>query len=407
MKKRKSSEAGQAVILMVVLSMTVLLGFVGLAADVGLLFRQERILQTAVDSAAIAGSAENGGGYADVAAAAENDAATNGVGGCTQNVNTATVPAPVSPATCSIVVNNPPLIGPHKNDSNYVEVMATQNQPTIFMSLFSWAIMPISARAVAYPGNGANAGCVYTLETSGDGISMSGNGALSVPSCSIYVDSNIHMNGATSIDAGAVGVVGTASGTITPTPVNIPVVPDPLAHLPAPTVSGSCVSPAPPLIPGTYYCGLNGTYQFTASGLYIVGSGGVSGNISASPGVHVTLYVTNGGGVRLMGTNSLVLSAETCKTTTYVCSDGTYNEVVYFQDRTDNTQFLYNDTAATLNLSGIMYMPDAELYFKGSPSAPLDVSVVCNDLLMNGGPTFSGPPITGGVFPIKVSTLAE
>jgi uncharacterized membrane protein len=111
MKRRKSREAGQAVILVVLLSLTVLLGFAGLATDVGTMYRQKRIVQSAVDSAAIAGASEIL--FTDVVSAAETDAASNGVASCTQNANSVTVPAPVSPATCSIVVNNPPLNGPH------------------------------------------------------------------------------------------------------------------------------------------------------------------------------------------------------------------------------------------------------------------------------------------------------
>jgi hypothetical protein len=287
--------------------------------------------------------------------------------------------------------------------------MAIQNQPATFMGVFGWGNMPIQARAVAYPGNGADAGCIYALETSGNGIDMSGNGALLVPKCSIYDNSDLHMNGATSITAGAVGVAGTVSGggTITPTPVSISPVLDPLNYLPAATIPPSCITPTSPatLLPG-YYCNLNGTYTLTG-GLYIVGSGGVSGKVSNVGGSGVTLYLTNGGGVSLGGTNSLILTAEQCTTITGVCTDHAYNNVVIFEDRTDSAQFGYNDTAATLQLSGIMYMPSAELFFKGSPSSTLDASVVCNDLLMKGGPTFDGPPISGGIFPIKVATLEE
>lgn len=383
----RNREAGQAVLIIMAICLAIFLGFAALATDVGTFFHDRRLIQTAADSAAIAGASELT--YGDVTASAQGDAAKNGV---TNGVNGTTV-----------VVNNPPLSGPHTGNANYVEVIATESQPAFFMKAFGRSPVSISARAVAYPGNGSDAGCVYTLATSGNSISMSGNGSLSVPNCSVYADSNISMNGATSITAGAVGVAGTASGSITPAPVTISPVSDPLAYLSEPTVSGSCINPSGTTLAPNYYCGINGTYTLSG-GLYIVGSGGLSGNVS---GTNVTVYLTNGGGVSLKGTNSLSLTAETCTTTTGVCADGTYNDIAYFQDRTDSTQFLYNDSAATLSITGIMYLPDAELYFKGSPSATLYASVVCHDLLMKGGPTFAGLPISGGVFPIKVATLAE
>ena len=48
-------ERGQMLVL-VALSMTVLLGFLALAIDVGLLFRAKRNLQVAADAAAVAGA---------------------------------------------------------------------------------------------------------------------------------------------------------------------------------------------------------------------------------------------------------------------------------------------------------------------------------------------------------------
>lgn len=54
---RLKEESGQ-VLVMTALSITVLLGFMAFATDVGLLLRERRMLQTAADSAAIAGAAE-------------------------------------------------------------------------------------------------------------------------------------------------------------------------------------------------------------------------------------------------------------------------------------------------------------------------------------------------------------
>ena len=103
MKKTGNTERGQA-LLLVVFSMALLLGFVGFAVDVGMLFRTRQVLQTAADSAAIAGAAEIN--YSDYNAAAQAAATQNGI---TNGVNGATV-----------TVNYPPLSGPNKGKAGYV-----------------------------------------------------------------------------------------------------------------------------------------------------------------------------------------------------------------------------------------------------------------------------------------------
>ena len=142
-------ESGQ-VLIIAALCMTCLMGFVALSVDVGLMLRAKRVLQTAADSAAIAGAAEiiSGTWYA----AAQADAAQNGV---TNGVNGATV----TPRT------NGPSTGPHVNNQAYVEVIVTQTQPTFFMRVFNRNTMDVTARAVAT--NVPSPSCIYTLGTTG------------------------------------------------------------------------------------------------------------------------------------------------------------------------------------------------------------------------------------------------
>ncbi len=83
-------ENGQTLVF-VALSMTLLLGFLGFATDVGTLFYAKRQIQTAADAAAIAGAAELNYGNMLTAArdAATQNRVTNGSGG---SVVTATNP---------------------------------------------------------------------------------------------------------------------------------------------------------------------------------------------------------------------------------------------------------------------------------------------------------------------------
>jgi uncharacterized membrane protein len=118
MKRR--SEAGQALV-SVAFGMLVLCAVMGLAIDIGYLRYLKRELQTAADSAAIAGAAEANPNYPfnDVTAAAKADAAANGY---TDGSNGVTV-----------TVNNGPLSGPNQGTTGYVEVLVAKTQPTFFI----------------------------------------------------------------------------------------------------------------------------------------------------------------------------------------------------------------------------------------------------------------------------------
>ena len=200
----RNREAGQAVIIIMALCLAIFLGFAALATDVGTFFHAKRLIQTAADSAAVAGASELY--YGDVTASAQGDAAKNGV---TDGVNGA-----------SVVVNNPPLSGPYTGNSNYVEVIATESQPVFFMNVFGWSAVSVSARAVAHLADSSSQDCVYTLNSniSSAGITLSGSDKLKVPNCSIYDNASINMNGSTSITAMGVGEQGTGTGNITPAP---------------------------------------------------------------------------------------------------------------------------------------------------------------------------------------------
>ena len=223
--KRLHDDNGQ-VLIIAALCMTCLLGFVAVAVDVGLLLREKRLLQLAADSAAIAGAAELING--DVTAGARADATLNGV---TNGTNGATV-----------TVNNGPSSGPHINNTAYVEVIASQNQPTFFMRLFGRTSMTVSARAVAT--TVPSSGCVYTLTSTGTDINLTGSGSMTLPNCGIMVNSNssqaINLTGSGNITAQSIGIVGnynkTGSGTISPTPVtSMASISDPLSSISPPT----------------------------------------------------------------------------------------------------------------------------------------------------------------------------
>ncbi len=115
----RSSRGRQAkVLVLVAFLLPVLCGMVGLVLDGGLMMTDYRNLQQVCDSAATAAamSLSNGSTAADAIAQATTAVNTwNGL----SDVN--------------VVVNIPPLSGPHSGNSSYAEVLLNQNQTTNFI----------------------------------------------------------------------------------------------------------------------------------------------------------------------------------------------------------------------------------------------------------------------------------
>ena len=105
------------VTIMTALAMAVLLGLVAFATDIGLFLIAKRQMQTAADSAAMAGAAEIN--YGDWAAAARADSAQNGYSNGSNGI--------------TVAVNDPPSSGSHKGGSNagYVEVIVSDRKSVV------------------------------------------------------------------------------------------------------------------------------------------------------------------------------------------------------------------------------------------------------------------------------------
>ena len=376
--KTLREENGQALVI-TVLSMTILLGFSALAADVGIMLRTKRISQTAADAAAIAGASEIK--YGNVTSAAKAAATLNGM---TDGANGAT-----------ITVNNPPQFGPHAGKTNtaYVEVIASQVQPTFFMNFFGFNNLTINTRAVAYNG-GAGYNCVYVLNPiASNSMNLQGSFNFNAPNCGVVVDSNnpcaLNFTGAGgTLTAGSVGVTGGDcghTGDSTPTPVvNVAPESDPLGNVtpPDPTKltcvpypGGATVGPTD----GSTVCysgnvTLNnvtlrpGTYVFTGN----VTLGNVTSNTATTP-FGTTLDINNGSlGV---GTNTTVnLTAPTT---------GPYNGIVLMQPvlNTNTMQLQFGSSFGTL--TGIIWAPGAQLFLQDSGGDKNGGVTMVTDLIVN------------------------
>jgi hypothetical protein len=386
--KRMKDESGQALI-MVALSLTCILGFVGFATDVGVLLHAKRNLQIAADAAALAGANEINIDQTQVPAAARAASAQNGF----QDGVSGTTVTPSYPAAD----------GPHAGNPGYVEAIVTQTQPTFFMRLFSFTSVPVSARAVAFNGASNGSGCLTALNGSAPAaIQLTGHFRVDAPGCQVIDNSRdpgaLQFTGSAGrLTAGSVGVVGGVSGFASdsspPPQPGIQQVSDPLANAIQPLTAAQKGTCAPPPSGNTWqpatsggiicYSGnisisnnvtmMPGTYVFTGS-LGLQGHGSLTGGSGALPGsgTGVTIYLAAPNGNMDMsgaGNASINLTA----------GSANYPSVVIYEEPADTNTVNMEGTPIT-TLSGIIYLPSAmlELGGNGTLSQTLNTDLVVN-----------------------------
>ena len=213
--KNRSGERG-SVTLVAAVSMVGLLGFTGMAIDVGYLQWTQVGIQVADDGAALAGVIELDNGNTVLSTAGQNAAAMNGF---TNGVNGATV-----------TLHSPPLQGTMQGDSNAVEAIVKQGTSTYFMQMFNVKTVSVGGYAAGTfasgsssgtTGAGSSAGCVYVLDTaSGDSQVMNVQGSSPTFNCGVVVESPnsqaVYLSGALTVTIGtgySLGVVGPSSCT--------------------------------------------------------------------------------------------------------------------------------------------------------------------------------------------------
>lgn len=315
----------------------VLLGFCGLAIDVGRMELRTNQLQAAADAAALAAAAEvlhsstytSWQSYAQ--AAADADIATYE----TENGIPSTSPSTVQLGASS---------GPYMGDYSTVQVTVTQALPTIFMGLISSAnrTVTLRTRAVAqippcmfFTGS-PNFSSTYAYWITSGGVQVQ-----SLWACPLYtrtgtmIDyfSNYRFSQTRSSESASSSSFG---GTSNPPIYNVPALADPLAYITAP-MAGGCMGPisrlnqatnasinftpgtycgrTAPFTPGPIGCGevttsttpamdIEGTYTAAVNGVGCPSQGGGpnlnyanGGNCTSNPVVNFApgLYVFEGG----------------------------------------------------------------------------------------------------------------
>ncbi len=396
---------------MMTLSLTLILGMLGLAVDLGWAYYRQQAAQAAADSAAIAavraavtsatgapacggaiycGASTNCPSTAAGTPSSSFDnacmlAAANGF--TTSGIDTVSVQAGTSSAV-------PGVAGP--TAAYWATARVTEALPALFGAAFArGGLSPGAIATAAAIGSASSGSCIYVLDPSGIDAFQAGNGATVQLGCGIYVDSSnstaaMWVTGGASVTASTINVVGAFKkdngGTTSVTPTTgAASAADPFVNLPSPTPAGSCQSgnftawqatPYTPA-PGTY-CGFsvgNGMGLQMSPGTYIINGGtfSIQGGSTVTSTGGVLIYLTGGATVNIANGASVTLSAQ---------SSGAYQGVLFYQDRSmlspGSSTFA---GGANMNLTGSLYLPHATLNINNGSSTNGNTMAIVADMV--------------------------
>jgi len=377
MKRLLKDEEGQ-VLVVTLLCIGILVGAMGLALDVGILFRARRNMQIAADAAAIAGATAlfYGG---NVTNAANGAATANGVD---PSVDTNTV----------IVTPNPSVGG--NPCASCVQVQLAKPNPTIFMSTLSkllgansFGSVNVAAQAIAGAPSAGQA-CIYIMDpTAAKALSIHGAGNINMPDCGIYVNSNANNALCVTGSAGKstfpwIDVVGgqptngNCGGSLNGnTSVNLssPVQSDPFGNItgPVPDTNGNC-------------SGINTTTDSTTKTINTSYSAPSGGTVCFKNGITLSSGATLGGGLYVfengltIGMGSVTVGSSTngatldiyggsysqssaSSLTIYAPTSGTYNAIALMQPANNTNALSLQFGSSGSTFDGMIYAPAAHV----------------------------------------------
>ncbi|HUE00891.1 MAG TPA: pilus assembly protein TadG-related protein [Bryobacteraceae bacterium] len=415
MPKSTDLRSGQAT-LMVTLSLTLILGMLGLAVDLGWAYYRQQAAQAAADAAVAAAvraavnTAPSGpscgnaaifcGAATNCPATAPGTASTNFDNACmlasangftTSGIDTVSVQAGTTSPVPTVSGLTP---------AYWVIVRVKESLPALFGAAFArGGFTPGAIATAAASGSAASGTCVYVLDPSGNDAFEAANGASVNLGCGVYVDSNnataaMYVTGGASVTSTFIKVAGAFKedngGTTSVTPTTgAASVADPFAGLPSPTPAPSCQSgdftawqatPYTPT-PGTY-CGFslaNGMSLQMSPGTYIVDGGtfSIQGGATVTSSGGVMIYLTNGATVNIANGASVTLSAQ---------ASGTYQGVLFYQDRSMLSPGASTFAGgATMNLTGSLYLPHATLDINNGAAVGNTMAIVADMVNFQGG----------------------
>jgi hypothetical protein len=359
--REQNRERGQ-VLPFIAICLTALMGFAGLAVDLGYIQYEQRQQQSAADAAAIAGAqalitADTCPDGSAATAAAQNDAAANGF---TNDVDGVTVTA-----------TSPPTVSAFSGDNCAVLATVTSTHPTWFSKLMGFGGTVSTSAIAAVVSSEQNTGCLYILE---DGMSSAGN-TFDSPNCGILINGDVSMAGGT-VDTDQFSYSGSLSDagtdfTDAPATQMLPV-PNPCPEITGcnyltnnPPSTSPCngvqswAGSSHTLTPGCY-AGISaaGAAITLDPGLYVF-TGDVSNAGGSITGSGVTIYQESGAFSSAGPTDSL----SACTTS---CTGGAVSGVLYFQPPSNPTGSSFAGSTATY--SGLIYAPTATVSAAGTGS---------------------------------------
>jgi len=415
--------SGQA-LLMVTISLSLILGMLALVADLGWGYYRREAVQTAADAAANAVIQA-----AMTLSPGSQTCGTNNVWCGTPAGTAANCPAtaPTSPATtfdygCALAgvngfsttgsqtvtiqanTTSPPPNVPGTTVTYWATVTIQENATTFFGAPTGGG--PLSVAGVATSGmtpsvtSPVSSTCLYILSpTASQAFQMANGASVTTSSCGIYVNSNsstaFSVTGGASVSATAIDVVGgtqISNATVSPTPVTgVSAIADPFAGVTEPTPAGTCQSgnftawqPSAYTPTAGTYCEFdlaNGMSAILGPGTYIINGGGFSiqggSTLTATGGV--MFYLTGASTVNIANGSAVTLSAQT---------SGTYEGILFFQDRTISSPGSSTFAGgANMNLTGSLYFPNALLNMNNGSNTQTEALIV-GTVNFQGGQTF-------------------
>lgn len=415
-----------ATIILAAFLFPVVIGGLGLGAETGYWYLEQREVQHAADVAAhAAGMRKRAGDRASEYKAAALQVATQS--GFTAGSGTETPP--------SFEVNSPPASGPYAGDAKAVEVVLRERVSRLFSSIFDNTPITLESRAVALLGAGSSA-CVLALSpTASSALSIAGSANVALTGCSVASNSNasnaLDMQGTSArLSADCAYTVGQATVTTgmtlsecdTVQEFSSPTV-DPYADLQAPDrtnvtcinnqnvgqpLTATTVTPTETLANGVRvrrYCKglqLQGTVTFEP-GLYIIEGGDMTAPGDAVvQGTGVTFYFPSTGNLKLNASAKLDLSAPT---------SGPYAGILFFGSRNATTVTHQINGTADSSLDGAIYFPASTVsYAGGGSTAGGCTQIVANIVSFSGSSSLASDCSTAGTRDIVTNqtvTLVE
>ena len=420
--KAIKDESGQTVLVVAVFLGIVAMGFLALALDVGYLFRERQMAQTAADAAAVAAAEEVASG---------NPGNQQTVANAVAKLNGFDTTLANNPA----VVTFPTPSGNFTGGS-YVAVTVSKPVSTFFMKVFSskLATETVSATATAGGGTLSNT-CVCLNGTSGETLNMSNGTKLAATGCGIVDNSSgsngVAVTGGSSLTASSLGlsssstwttsnisswntteVTGGSSATLNGVANGAPVpgVGSCAPALPTPPSYSNCIANPGgnygtfiwgPSTSGGTVCyssltvGANGSTCTLNPGIYVItgtlhfesganghsnlGGNGVMFYLAGS----ANLVIDNGANVNIVAGGSTEQGGGTAT------SLGSYNGIAIYE-ASGNTSAISLQGGSNSYIGGAMYAPSAALTVGNGSSMTLPIGgLYASSLTMTGGTTLN------------------